>query len=75
MQIHDVPAHVARIGNLVVDNWRKCGAKHNLPVVLELEESYLASADLVSDHEQANLLKTLYVQLMLERGFLAGPGI
>lgn len=69
----DVVAHVARIGRLMMDVWRSMGAKHGLPV--NVPEGYPCLAHFAFDHELANELKTLYITLMLKKGFLAGPAI
>jgi glutamate-1-semialdehyde 2,1-aminomutase len=67
----DVPGHVERAGRSVMATWRKGAEKHGLPLVVE--EGYPCLARFRFDHEAANELRTLYTQLMLERGFLAGP--
>ena len=72
MRLIDVPAHVARIGKAVREHWRQLGRKHGLPIVAP--DGYPCQASFSFDHDQANALRTLYTQLMLERGFLAGPG-
>jgi glutamate-1-semialdehyde 2,1-aminomutase len=72
MQRIDVPAHVARIGATVVDLWKRLAAKHGLPVVTG--DGYPCLAHFSFDHELSGELRTLYTQLMLERGFLAGVG-
>jgi glutamate-1-semialdehyde 2,1-aminomutase len=66
----DVPAHVARIGGQVEDLWQKHGEQYGLPV--KTHEGYPCLAHFRFDHPQATELRTLYTQLMLERGFLAG---
>ena len=47
-------------------------ARHGLPVVTR--DGYPCLAHFRFDHPQANELRTLYTQLMLERGFLARHG-
>ena len=69
----DVPAHVAHIGNLVAGHWRHHGQKHGLPVVVG--HGYPCLAHFHFDHELSAELRTLYTQLMLQRGFLAGASI
>jgi glutamate-1-semialdehyde 2,1-aminomutase len=73
MRAMDVPAHAAHIGERVMALWRNLGAKHRLPV--RVPESYPSLAHFAFDHPLANELRTLYTQLMLGRGFLAGPAI
>lgn len=73
MRSTDVCGHVADIGSRVQDLWRTLGQKHGVPVAVP--ESYPCLAHFSFDHDDANLLKTLYTQFMLDEGFLAGPSI
>ena len=73
MQTLDVPAHIARIGGRVSAFWQRYGQKHGLPVVAG--DDYPCLAHFRFDHERAEELRTLYTQLMLGRGFLAGAAI
>ena len=66
----DVPAHVEKAGRRVMEAWRRGADKHGLPLVVEA--GYPCLSHFHFDHEAANALRTLYTQLMLERGFLAG---
>jgi len=72
MEAVDVPAHVARIGSQAQAAWRESAARHGLPVHVD---GYPCLAHFRFEHEQADALRTLYTQLMLERGFLAGAGL
>jgi glutamate-1-semialdehyde aminotransferase len=72
MQRIDVPGHVVRIGQLLMEGWRKNAAKHQLPVIVE--EGYPCFARFRFDHPQSDELRTLFTQLLLERGFLATGG-
>ncbi len=69
MQQVDLPSHCQRIGAQVQQAWRAAAARHGVPV--KVDDGYPALAHFAFDHQLANELKTLYVQLMLERGFLA----
>ncbi len=69
MQQVDVPAHCARVGAKVLDAWRELGRKHGLPV--SVPAHFPALAHFAFEHPQAQELKTLYIQEMLDRGFLA----
>jgi len=62
--------HLAKMGTLVQNFWHKHGKKHHLPV--EVEDGYPALATFKFKHELDAELTTLYTQLMLEKGFLAG---
>ena len=68
MQSIDAPAHVAHIGSAVIDLWREHGRRHGLPI--HLDGGYPCLAHFAFDHPLAAELKTLYAQLMLDRGFL-----
>ena len=70
MSSEDVPKHVAHIGSKVMRYWKLTSAKYNLPIVIE--DGYPCLAHFKFDHELSEELRTLYTQLMLERGFLAG---
>ena len=69
----DLPAHVSAIGNTVMEFWRKYADTYNLPVITG--ESYPCFAHFRFEHEFSGELRTLYTQLMLRRGFLAGTMI
>ena len=69
----NAPAHVERIGRLVMEAWECMGEKHGLPV--KVPEGYPCLAHFSFEHAQGNELKTAYITLMLEKGFLAGPAI
>jgi len=71
MQQHNVPAHVRRIGTLVLDHWRRLAQKHALPVEVG---GFPCLAHFAFKHPKADALRTLYTQWMLDRGFLAGTG-
>jgi glutamate-1-semialdehyde 2,1-aminomutase len=73
MQQVNVPAHVARMGTLVKGHWQRSAEKHKLPVVVG--DGFPCLSNFRFEHEGADELRTLYTQLMLERGFLAGGGI
>lgn len=72
MQAVDVPAHVARVGSRVQRFWDESGRRHGLPVHVG---GYPCLAHFKFEHEKAEVLRTLYTQCMLGRGFLAGTGI
>ena len=65
----DVPSYVADIGRKVIGLWQSLAKKHGLAI--DAGNCYPALAHFSFKYEQANELKTLYTQLMLERGFLA----
>ena len=69
----DVPKHVAAIGKTVTQFWKKHAQKHNLKITTG--DGYPCLAHFIFEQKKANELKTLYTQLMLDRGFLASPVI
>lgn len=73
MRETDVCGHVHRIGTLVQDCWRKWSAEYGLPI--SVPESYPCLAHFAFDHEQSSVLKTIFTQEMLKRGYLAGTAI
>ena len=73
MQTIDVPAHVAHVGRRVMNYWNESAARYGLPV--DTGDGRPCLAHFTFKHEQREVLRTLYTQLMLERGFLAGTGL
>jgi glutamate-1-semialdehyde 2,1-aminomutase len=73
MQAIDVPAYVAWVGETVTEFWEYHSKQYGLPVATG--GGYPCLAHFQFDHELAGELKTLYTQLMLERGFLASSSI
>lgn len=71
MMSHDVPGHLATIGNLVIEGWRELGQKHGLPVKTPGRPE---NALLAFDHPDGPALTTLMTAEMLKRGFLAAGG-
>lgn len=72
MAIVDVPGHVAKVGNGVMQQWRSAAEKYQLPVTTG---GYPSLAHFSFQHEDSEKLRTLYTQLMLDRGFLAGLSV
>jgi len=68
----DVVSHVNRIGSQLQQVLRNAAADTSLPVKVS---GYTCVPRFEFEHELAQELKTLYVQLMLERGFLAATMI
>lgn len=68
MQQIDVPAHLRRLGEQVLQGWQMLGDKHRLPVVISGRP---AACVLGFDHPQNAALLTLLTTRMLDRGFLA----
>ena len=73
MRDTDVPGHCRRTGTHVQKAWRRLIRAHRLPA--SVDRSYPALAHFSFEGELANELKTLFVQHMLDRGFLATTSI
>ena len=61
------------LASAVVDLWLSHARKHDVPIAFNAD--YMVLPHIAFVHPQADALKTLYVQLMLKRGFLATTGI
>jgi glutamate-1-semialdehyde 2,1-aminomutase len=64
----DVPQHLDRIGRLVQEGWTGAAKTAGLPIVVS---GITPLGHFEIKHEQKQAARTLYTQLMLERGFLA----
>jgi glutamate-1-semialdehyde 2,1-aminomutase len=67
----DVTTHLSRIGSAVQVGWREAAARAGLPVSVSGIPP-LGHLTFTDDPDSA--LRTLFTQLMLEQGFLAGSG-
>jgi glutamate-1-semialdehyde 2,1-aminomutase len=65
---NDVGAHLVRMGALVQDVWRSAAAEHQLPVHVSGIEPL---GHLAFEGPDRQAIRTLFTQLMLDRGFLA----
>jgi glutamate-1-semialdehyde aminotransferase len=65
---NDVPQHLIRIGKKVQDGWKFFASKHNIDI--EVSGIY-PLGHFLFNCENPLVLKTLFTQLMLEKGFLA----
>ncbi|RLJ03606.1 MAG: aminotransferase class III [Candidatus Aenigmatarchaeota archaeon] len=69
LQKNDVPKHLISIGEKVQQGWKKLAKKYNLNIIVSgiypLGHFYFNYGD------NSLILKTLFTQLMLEKGFLA----
>jgi glutamate-1-semialdehyde aminotransferase len=66
----NVSSHVEKIGLLTKKIWKEKGNKHGLP--LKHNDGFPCLAHFAFEHDKANELRTLFTQLMLDQGFLAG---
>jgi glutamate-1-semialdehyde 2,1-aminomutase len=63
----DVPAHLATLGNRVMEGWKTLGAKHGISLTVSGRP---ASCSLSFKHPQSAALMTLMTTRMLDHGFL-----
>ena len=68
-----MPAHVKHVGERVIALWNQLAQNHGIAIATEGGRPCLAHFHF--EHELSEQLRTLYTQLMLERGFLAGAGL
>ncbi len=64
----DVAAHLEKIGKMVQDGWSRLSKKHGFKIKLS---GMYAISHFEFDYKEPLVLKTLFTQLMLEKGFLA----
>ena len=72
MEKNDVSSHIRRIGQKTRNILSKLALKHDLPIAED--KGFSCFVHLVFKNEKANIMRTLFTQLMLDEGFLAGPG-
>lgn len=65
----NVPDYVEKAGSSIMNVWKYQGKKERLPVEIK---GFPCLAGFLFRHTEAEKLRTLYTQKMLERGFLAG---
>jgi len=70
MEKVNVSLHVEKIGLAAKKIWKVKGEKYDLPI--KLDDGFPCLAHFSFEHDKANKLKTLFIQLMLKEGFLAG---
>lgn len=68
-----LPAHAEDVGLQIQAAWRYSATKYGLPV--KVDDGYPCLAHFMFIHPEAATYRTIYTQLMLERGFLAGLSI
>ena len=64
-----IPQHLIKIGKEIQEGWKKSAKKHNLAIVVS--GMYPLGFFSFSYYNKPLVLKTLFTQLMLEKGFLA----
>ncbi|HUJ90051.1 MAG TPA: aminotransferase class III-fold pyridoxal phosphate-dependent enzyme [Syntrophorhabdales bacterium] len=68
---YDVGKHLMKIGQIIQEGWGSLFAKHGLPVHIG---GLPPMSHFVFEHEKSLVMKALFVQAMLEKGFLATTG-
>lgn len=68
---HNVGKHLMKIGQMVQDGWQDLFSKHEIKIHTG---GIPPMSHFTFDHEKALVLKALFVQAMLEKGFLATTG-
>jgi glutamate-1-semialdehyde 2,1-aminomutase len=68
---NDVGKHLIKIGQMVQDGWRELFTKHGLSIHIG---GIPPMGHFSFEHEKAFVIKALFIQSMLEKGFLATTG-
>lgn len=69
---NNVPTHLCRIGDMVRDGWEELGEEHDLKVYTA---GIAPLPHFAFDHEENQVLQTLFTQEMLNHGFLASKNV
>jgi glutamate-1-semialdehyde 2,1-aminomutase len=64
----DVGSHLMKIGKMVQEGWKMLSEKHGLPIQIG---GIPPLSHFAFEHEKGLVLKALFIQHMLEKGFLA----
>ena len=72
MKTLDIPAYIADIGEKIISGWKDSGKRYGLPLTAG---GYPCLAHFSFQHNESEKLRTIYTQMMLKRGFLAGLSI
>lgn len=68
-QALNVPAHLCAIGTQVQEGWKQAAAAHSLQIAVG---GIPPLSTLRFDYPNGQAIRTLYTQMLLDRGFLAG---
>ena len=71
MKEKNVPDHLIKVGQKIQDGWKSSAAKHQLRIKVA---GIYPLGHFAFEYENPLVLKTLFTQLMLDRGFLATNG-
>jgi len=72
MQEKNVPAHLKKIGSMIGEGWRKLAEKHSIRLKVSVPEAITGFS---FEYDNKLELKTLFIQEMLKRGFLASDHV
>lgn len=73
MKNTDMVEHVSRVGSIIKESWKMNADKTGVPVIVD--DGFPCLAHFRFKHELESELSSLYTQLMLKQGFLAGCSI
>jgi glutamate-1-semialdehyde aminotransferase len=65
---HQVPKHLLKVGREVQEGWKSLAQKHHLSIAVS---GIYSLSHFSFEYENPMVLKTLFTQLMLEKGYLA----
>jgi len=71
MKEKNVPDHLIKVGQKIQDGWKSSAAKHQLRIKVA---GIYPLGHFAFEYENPLVLKTLFTQVMLDRGFLATNG-
>jgi glutamate-1-semialdehyde 2,1-aminomutase len=72
MKTVDVVGHVAKVGERIKSEWERLGKKYGLSIETS---GFPSLAHFTFKHDEPEKLRTIYTQMMLKKGFLAGLSI
>ena len=64
----DAGSHLMKIGERIQEGWREHAVKHNMDISVR---GLPPLSHFSFDHSEANVMKALFIQTMLEKGYLA----
>lgn len=72
MEVKKVPEHLERIGKIIGDGWEKLAKKHGLDISIEGPNCLI---NFSFNYKNAGEIRTLFIQEMLDRGYLGTTGV
>lgn len=70
----NVPKHLAAAGEKVIDGWEKAGEATGVDIKVSGKDVVPSLAHFNFNYKNAQAVKTLFTQLMLDRGYLSNNG-